>query len=132
MALALRAVKVDDGGTILAKAFTAQIRRSWTNPAYVGVWIRSRTWYGRVLMWMVIVALVPFATARVVKPLLAQESNALNAAVLGAHTLIDVLAAWLMMGFGRGGAVLILVVLGAIAGGVYNYVIGERLAAAAE
>jgi len=127
--IALRAVKTDDGNTILAKAFEADVRRSFTSGAYRRIWMRSRAWWGRLLLWAGLVALLPLVTGRFARPLLARESNAVNAAVMGLYLVFDVLLAWLLLGCAGGGAVVILLVLGAVAGGVYAYVICDRLSA---
>jgi len=128
--IALQAVKTDDGNTILAKAFEADVRRSWTSGAYRRIWMRSRAWWGRVLLWAGLVALLPLMTTRFARPLLARESNAVNAAVLGLYLVFDVLLAWGFLGCAGGGSVVILLVLGAIVGGAYTYVVCDRLATA--
>jgi len=126
--VALRAVKVDDGKTLVAKAFTTEVRRSWTSGAYRRVWMRSRSWWGRMLVWIGIVAILPIVAGRVTKPLLQQELNAINAAVLAVFVVLDAFTAWLLLGFAGGGAVLLLVVLAALFGGAYSYLVCNRLA----
>lgn len=130
--LALRAVKVDDGSTLVAGSFEGRVRRSWSSATYVGLWIRSRAGGARLLVWLGLAALVPVAAVRLTRPLLAREHNAINAAILGALALVDAAAAWLLLGLLTSGAALVLVILAALAGGAWNYVVCERLSEAAE
>jgi hypothetical protein len=128
--VALRAVRAENGETVLAQAFDAQVRRSWTSGAYRTVWIQSRAWWARLGVWLAAAGLLPVAAAPLARRVLARESNAANAALLGGLTLLDAAAAWLLLGAAGGTAAVILVVLGALAAGAYNFVICDRLAQA--
>ncbi|MFO0973627.1 MAG: hypothetical protein U1A27_09335 [Phycisphaerae bacterium] len=85
------------------------------------------------LTWIAFAAVLPWSSFLIMPRVLKLESNAAGAALLAGYTLIDILAALWLAGWGvRGALAWMVLIVGFLAAGAYNYVVCESLARQAD
>lgn len=82
------------------------------------------------LIWLGVVALLPWATFFVTTTVVAKDSNAAAGLMLGGYALIDVLVAFGLIGgvSGLDSLTWFVLLIGFLAAGVYNYVVCDYIA----
>lgn len=77
----------------------------------------------KLVIWLLFVLVLPFLTIPLIRRVLREDSNAAIFLILSGYTALDTLAAWLLMGGGDLGIwPALLLIAGAAAAGLYNYV----------
>ncbi len=76
---------------------------------------------GKIVGWLLIVALAPWALFWLVTWTARKDSNGAGAALIGTLTVVELLALWWMFGFGVGGAVAVgFFAVGSLLAAAYN------------
>ena len=109
---------------VLVVASAAAVIWFWNHPEQLKV-IWQTVKYA--VVWIGFVLVVPWATFFVTPWVLSRDSNAAAAAMLVGYVLVDVLAAWWLMGTLRGHGALTwsVLILGFLAAGAYNFKVCE-------
>ncbi len=106
------------GGVVLLGVVIAAIAFYQAGPEGRAVFFDAS---GKIVGWVLIVALAPWALFWLVVKVARAESNASAALLVGALTLAELLALWWMFDFGIGGPVAIaFFAAGALLAAVYN------------
>ena len=116
---------------ILVVASAGAVIWFWKHPEHLKtIWLTIKY----VLVWLGFVLVLPWATFFVTPSVVAKESNALVALMLVGYALADAVVALFLVGGVRGHDVLtwMVLLLGFLAAGVYNYVVCEFQAARLE
>jgi hypothetical protein len=90
------------------------------------MWSSSR--WTRVLIWFLVAIFAPLITYKLAWAVLAKERNDYNAMLVTGYTAVDVLLAWILLGFTMSGFVAFsLFVLALIGSGTWNFLILDEL-----
>ena len=107
---------------ILAVSGAGAVIWFWKHPEDLAtIWLTIKY----VLVWLGIVLALPWATFFMTTWVVAKESNAAAATLLLGYTLVDLVAAFFLMGGVRGHDLLtwMVLVLGFLSAGVYNFLV---------
>ena len=79
----------------------------------------SRLW--RFLSWLLILTIPPMLCVRIIKRVLKEESNLLNAGLVLSFALPGFIAGWILCAFGQGWTGMMFTLLAVAASGVYSF-----------
>ena len=104
------------------------LKKSWYSPIWVGVKIKGRSKWMRMLLWIFAAGLLPWLLYPVLIILLKLKSNTVNFIILLGLIIIDILLAFMLSGFIVTGFFDFLGIIIALAiGGGYNYFVLEAI-----
>jgi hypothetical protein len=118
--LELTLADTESGQSVWTKRFTRESSVGVLAMANIQEQARKMPRFKRFLAWAAIVLLLPVFSIQFIRAMVRQESNRVNAFVLGIYTVVDAILAWLMIGAAFTGWLPALVFLAAI-GGAFLY-----------
>ncbi|RME78775.1 MAG: hypothetical protein D6785_11830, partial [Planctomycetota bacterium] len=95
---------------------------------YFSAWMNSIGWGWRILFWLLFTVLLPLSTTSLVIRIASYQSNKYNFLMILGYTAADMLMAFVLTGFNISGTITgILLFLGFLASGIYNYEICDLI-----
>lgn len=111
-----------ESGEVVGDRFQDQMDRKFTFSYFSAAMNETSGWI-RLLIWVVLAGLAPFATFILVRAVTRTEKNVNNFLLLMGYTLFDLLLALFLVGFlMRGFWLGLLVFIGLLVGAAYNYI----------
>lgn len=107
------------GQALYVPPLEAEAGGSAWSASYWGARMQAASIWPRILIWLAVTLLLPLLASPLIRRLTAEQSNALNFAVLAVATLLDVALAFILLGFSVSAALPALLLLAAFAGSVY-------------
>ncbi|RME03420.1 MAG: hypothetical protein D6805_06710, partial [Planctomycetota bacterium] len=118
---------LDQGKELSIKPFRQYITTEFSL-IYISAWMRSRSAFWRVVFWILVVALLPLLLNRWVVRVASRQSNQANLAMILGFTLVDMALAFLLAGLQVEGLFTsILLFIGFLVAGIYNYEICDLI-----
>lgn len=118
----LSVLDVKEAKVVTKQSFSDKMDKKFSMAYFSAAMHESSGWI-RLLIWVVLVGLAPFATQFIVKGVTKKENNAGNLAMLSGYTFFDLFVALFLLGFLVKGFWLgLLIFIGFLAAGAYNYI----------
>jgi len=116
------AIDAASGRSLVAHEARAEIRKSLADPVYLRARIASVSIAWRILGWIIFALALPWLLWAPARRVLERDSNARNAWLLAAVTLLDAALLWVLLGFpGTAAGAIAVGVLGLGLAGTYTY-----------
>jgi hypothetical protein len=95
---------------------------------YLRLWMWSSSRWIRGLLWFLVTIFVPLVTYKLAWAVLAQQRNDYNAMLIAGYTVVDVLLAWILLGFSVSGFIAFsLFVMALLGSAAWNFLILDEL-----
>jgi hypothetical protein len=95
---------------------------------YLRLWMWSSSRWVRGLLWFLVTIFVPLVTYKLAWAVLAQQRNDYNAMLIAGYTIVDVLLAWILLGFSVSGFIAFsLFVMALLGSAAWNFLILDEL-----
>ena len=117
--LDLRWADKSTGQAVYLPPVEAQAGGSPMSASYWSARMEAAPIWPRILIWLAVTILLPLIASPLIRRLTAEQSNAINFAVLAVVTTLDVALAFVLLGFSVSAALPALLLLAAFAGAVY-------------
>jgi hypothetical protein len=117
--LELRWADKSSGQAVYLPPMEANAGGSAMSPSYWSARMNAAPIWPRILIWLAVTILLPLVASPLIRKLTAEQSNAINFAVLAVVTTLDVALAFVLLGFSVSAALPALALLAAFAGAVY-------------